>query len=122
MDIKESEKSMRHAYNLLFALAAINFIASVVFFSINSWMNLTSSTIGMVLELGLGYGVYKKSRVCAVASIVLYLFNFISNIILGNGRISPVSLIIACGCTILLVRGAVGAFMYNNLHKEEVAI
>jgi hypothetical protein len=90
-------------------------ITLLVISGINILSFNASYLIDVVLIAGLSYGVYKKSRVCAVLLFILFIIVKIM-IILETGKFVgwPVAVILAY----YLFRGILGTFKYHKLLKS----
>lgn len=121
-DMNKAEKYIKNGYNLLIVLAVINLMVSIAYFATASWEKLIISITTVFIEIGLSYGVYKKSRVCAIISLVLCSFGFISYIISKKGQLSLVSMAVVGVCIYFLAQGVIGTISHNKLNKKEVKI
>ena len=70
------------------------------------------NTIGVILFFGLFYGMYKKSRICA---IMLLLFSIIHNIYFIIIGITPLGIIIDLLITFFFAYCVYGTFVYHKI-------
>jgi hypothetical protein len=93
------------AVTLLFTIVAITYGDNML--GLDAW-----ALLDVVLIFGLTFGVYKKSRVCAV---LLFLYFVVSKIILFMETGKPVGLIVAFIFGYHLFRGAQGTITYHKV-------
>jgi len=70
------------------------------------------NTIGIIFIFGLFYGMYKKSRICA---IILLLFSVVHNIYFIIIGINPLGIIIDLLITFFFAYCVYGTFVYHKI-------
>ena len=96
---------------LLFVLISLGSGSAIM--GINAW-----AFVDIGIFLGLAYGVYRKSRTCAV---LLFLFFLLEKIAMLAGSKSVGSVPIALIFLYLYGRGMVGTFQYHRERKAAAA-
>jgi hypothetical protein len=74
--------------------------------------------VDAALLLGLAYGIFRKSRVCAILALIYYLINQAARVRLLHGAIAPGDLLI--GATIFISLYAIGIIGTFAWHRREL--
>lgn len=119
MDNEKALKCIRSAWRLAIVCSLIALIAIILMVSNFGFSELILyALIYIILELGLAFGVYKKSRICAV---ILFICFILSNIcMLSNSRINIVGLIISVAFATCYFQGIRGTIYYHKNKKIEI--
>ncbi len=67
--------------------------------------------IGGAIQLGLAYGMFRRSRICATVTLVIVIIGLF---VAGSMRASEISIIVGVVWVILLIRGTIGTFKYHK--------
>jgi len=71
--------------------------------------------LDVVLICGLVYGIYRKSRICAV---LMLLYFIVSKIVIIRETGSPAGLALALVFIYYYIQGVIGTFRYHNLLRR----
>lgn len=106
-------------------IASLTFLmVSVVVLSGKSFAGLSAfGYIDVLIGLGLSFGIYCKSRICAASMVIYYVLSKIVMMVLvsdsGPGATRGAGMIVVpIFITIALVQGAIGTFKYHELKAE----
>jgi hypothetical protein len=111
-------KKIRNAWicGLISAGVTIVFILIAVFGGKN-FAGIDAWSIGdVVLILGLTYGIYRKSRTCAV---LLFAYFVLSKILMWSASGKPDGLLLALVFMWYYAQGIAGTFAYHKLQRED---
>ncbi len=120
MDLKKTQKHIRNAWiagifsgtGAIIMLLTKNMPKEALYFAI----------VNVLLFYGLSFGVYKRSRACAIVIVVYYLFAKIILIITWSSE-DVTNLIIFTSLAIAFLyfysQGVRGTFVYHKLTKEK---
>jgi hypothetical protein len=75
---------------------------------------LLSGTVFVLLFAGLGFGVWKLSRACAVIALVLYAIDSLSTLLLVRNGLSVVGI----AFLLLFISGTRGTFAWHKYSKQ----
>jgi hypothetical protein len=76
------------------------------------------SLVDVLLAYGLSYGIYRKSRICAMALLIYFVICKIYILIYGRGT-NPLGILVGLLLTFFYAYGAYGTFLYNKLISRE---
>ena len=88
-------------------LAAVVSVTDTQVVGVSSW-----NFIDVVLIFGLAFGIYKKSRVCAIIMLIYFI---LSKIIMWTVSPSPIGLPVTVLFLYCFVQGVIGTFQYHRL-------
>lgn len=119
MNNEKALKCIKSAWRLAIACSLIALISIILMLSNFGFSELILyALVYIILELGLAFGVYKKSRVCAV---ILFICFVLSNIyMLSNGVNNLVGLIISVAFATCYFQGIRGTIYYHKNKKIEI--
>lgn len=116
---EEIAKKIKNAWCAALFSASVTLIFVILAISGNSVLGISAwESLDVVLILGLAYGIYKKSRTCAVAMLVYFIG---AKIILFSQTGSASGLALAVVFVYFYFNGILGTFAYHRLKKEESA-
>jgi len=112
------DRKLADAFILCSAMAALVAGTATLFLSLTKTYGFNLwNLLDVVLFWGLGFGVVKRSRICAV---VLFLYNIANRVDMWTRSrdiwltLGPIALLFLA----LYLLGAVGTFMYHNLKRS----
>ncbi|WP_027624797.1 hypothetical protein [Clostridium lundense] len=121
MDNEKALKCIKSAWRLAIACSLIKLIAIIAITRISNFgfLELILYTlIFIILDLGLAFGVYKKSRICAV---ILFVYFTLSQLhMLSNGMNNIVGLILSLAFATCFFQGIRGTIYYHKNKKIEI--
>lgn len=109
----EQYEAERHVRNMLIA-GALSVVATALFAAVFK----SSAWFDAVLTGALLFGVYRASRVCAIAVLALYLIGAVAKMVTGPGR-GPVGLLVLMVILYYYIMGVRGTFA---LHKWRTVV
>ncbi|WP_291584006.1 hypothetical protein [Clostridium sp. UBA6640] len=119
MDIHKILKYIYNAWTAAIACSLITLGGIIISVLGNSDLGLSLySLVDVVLLLGLGFGVYKKSRVCAVILFVCFTLNQLYTLSSGMSNGGGIILSLALGRWFF--QGIVGTIDYHKIKKIEI--
>ncbi|ARC83431.1 putative membrane protein [Clostridium argentinense CDC 2741] len=121
MDNEKALKCIKSAWRSAIALSLIKLISVIVLTKISNFGSselILYALILIILDLGLAFGVYKKSRVCAV--ILFVCFTLSQLYMLSNGMSSIVGFIISVAFATCFFQGIRGTIHYHKNKKVEI--
>lgn len=121
MDNEKALKCIKSAWRSAIALSLIKLISVIVLTTISDFGSselILYALIFMILDLGLAFGVYKKSRICAV--ILFVCFTLSQLYMLSNGMSSIVGFIISVAFATCFFQGIRGTIHYHKNKKIEI--
>ncbi|WP_291584004.1 hypothetical protein [Clostridium sp. UBA6640] len=122
MDNEKALKCIKSAWRSAIALSLIKLISVIVLTKISNFGSselILYALILIILDLGLAFGVYKKSRVCAVMLFIFFLVCQLNTLIIsGMGSIG--SFIISVAFATCFFQGIRGTIHYHKNKKIEI--
>jgi hypothetical protein len=120
MDNEKALKCIKSAWTTAIACSLITLLAIIIsVLGNNDFLGLNLySLINVVLGLGLAFGVYKKSRVCAVILFIFYVVGQLEILISGMGSIG--SFIMSVAFATGYFQGIRGTIHYHKNKKIEI--
>lgn len=116
---EEIAKKIKNAWSAALFSAGITLIFVILAISGTSVLGISVwESVDVALMLGLAYGIYKKSRICAVAIFVYFIAAKIL-LISQTGNTSGIALAIVF--LYFYFNGILGTFAYHRLKKEKRA-
>lgn len=110
-------KKIKTAWIAAVVSGSLTLVFTLVALMGNSVMGITGANfIDVVLIFGLAYGIYRKSRTCAVIMLVYFV---ISKILQMAQAGAPNGIILAIVFTIFYVQGVIGTFKYHSLMASQ---
>jgi len=120
MDLKKTQKHIRNAWiagifsgtGAIIMLLTKNMPKEALYFAI----------VNVLLFYGLSFGIYKRSRACAIVMVVYYIFAKISLIIDWSSEdVAGVMIFTSLAIAFLYFysQGVRGTFVYHKLTKEK---
>jgi len=121
MDNEKALKCIKSAWRSAIALSLIKLISVIVLTKISNFGSselIVYALILIILDLGLAFGVYKKSRICAVILFVCFTLNQLY--MLSNGMSNIVGFIISVAFATCFFQGIRGTIHYHKNKKIEI--
>lgn len=120
MDNEKALKYIKSAWMTAIACSLITLLGVIISILANSnFLGLSlDALVDVVLLLGLAFGVYKKSRVCAV---ILFIYFVLGKIyMLSSGAINRGAIMMSIAFGIWFFQGIIGTIHYHKNKKIEV--
>jgi hypothetical protein len=112
-------KKIRNAWTAGLISAVITTIVVLIAMSGTSILGMSAyQLIDVAVILGLTFGIYKKSRVCAV--LMLGYFAFAKYVLISEGHAGGSSLFMSLIFFYFYVQGVIGTFAYHKHLKQQV--
>jgi len=106
-------KKIKTAWIAAIISGSITLIFTVIALMGNSIAGITGMNfVDVLLIFGLAYGIYRKSRACAVIMLVYFVA---SKILQMSQSGAPSGLVLAIIFTLCYVQGVIGTFKYHSL-------
>jgi len=116
MDIDKEIKNIKAASSVAAFSAVLTLILGIIYPSfISKYFDQGSMIIEAIIILLLAFGFYKKSRVCGIFLIIIFIIESFSKIALNMS--STIMLLM----TYFIFRGVISVFKYHS-HKSEIDI
>ena len=119
MDLQKAEKAIKGAWiaavisGSVTLLVAVLALLGVRLFNFTAWV-----LIDVALIFGLAYGIYRRSRVCAVIMFVYFIISKIYILVTAGGVTGlPLAIVFAY----FFFQGIRGTFAYHSLKKNSPA-
>ncbi len=114
MDLKKAQKHIRNAW-----------IAGVVSGTVSLYISLVRSIAANLFPLpidgliffGLSFGIYKRSRICAIAMLIVFIFEKLTQDSLTEPKIVYIPVVLVF--LYFYSQGVRGALVYHKLTKNE---
>ncbi len=120
MDNEKALKYIKSAWTTAIACSLITLLGIIISILANSdFLGLDLySLVDVVLLLGLAFGVYKKSRVCAVILFTYFILDKLY--MLSSGAINSGSIIVSIAFGTWFFQGIIGTIHYHKNKKIEI--
>jgi hypothetical protein len=122
MNLQEANKRIKEAWIAGVISGTLTLIMiGVAMFGMNIFNLNIRSLVDVFLIYGLSFGIYRKSRTCAILMLVYFVISK-GLMYIENPRMIGSGLIVAIGFGYCFYRGITGTFAYHKAKKVEAVV